>query len=286
MDALSQGASIASLLIVVVPAAVPIVGAVLAFSLGQSWVGAFAAGGAAMVVVLVLVAALVLPGTIRRVIYGFRYRRVEITLELDARGGRIHSRTTRVAIGIVRTGIRTVKDRYCAPGPRCDGRLIRGQGARAGLHHEPRVRQGTARVVALLWDANDECWNYQLDLGAPLAAGAEREVVLEQNLDFRGVAYEPRLQRTVLDPTDHLVLRLRLPDTHWPLEVEGEEILKGGRPKRLPVVIDAEHREVYLEVRKPEFGGVYRLRWSPVDPGNRDPIRTVQATTLENHVPA
>lgn len=131
--------------------------------------------------------------------------------------------------------------------------------------HAPQVLQGDARILGPLYDAPNDFWIYQMDLGASLSSGAEREVRVVQKLDFSPVDYPPRLQRTILDPTDHLVLALRVPAAQWPITAEGVELLSGHRPKEMPVEVDDRRREVRLEVDGPRFGSVYRLRWLPVE---------------------
>jgi hypothetical protein len=142
------------------------------------------------------------------------------------------------------------------------------------------VIQGGARILGPLYDDPNEFWIYQMDLGASLSAGTDREIRLVQDLDFRSVEYAPRLQRTILDPTDHLLLALRLPENHWPIDAEGEEILPGNRPKKVSVDIDQRAREVRLNVNKPRFGSVYRIRWSPVAPEPEPHLDTVTQAAM------
>jgi hypothetical protein len=254
--AIDQATSIASSGLVLAPVAVALIATVSGFALGPPWIGAFAGGALAMVLLVVLLLLFPLHGAMRCLFYGFRFRSVQITMEIDAHGDRQHRRFSSFATRIVRTGIRRIPDRYCAPGP--------AESEATSARHAPKVVSDNAQVLDILYDQNDECWIYQMDLGAPLSAGTDCDVDVEQNLDFSAVGYEPRLQRTILDPTDQLVLCLRVPEHCWPLHAVGEEILPGDRRKSIAVIKDDAHREVRLEKQRPRFGSVYRIRWNPL----------------------
>lgn len=283
INAAAQAVGISASVLTILPLLIPLSGAAVAFALGHPWIGAFAAGAAAMLCALVVLLALPLRGALRRILYGFRYRVAETTLHIDADGPRVHRRTSRYCVKIVRTGIRRIPDRYCAPGPGREARRLQSHGPRAVPGHRPRVVSGAAKIVGLLWDSDDECWNYLMDLGAPMSAGAQREIKLEQAFDFCGVGYDPRLQRTILDPTDRLILRIRMPAERWPVTAEGEEFLPEHHPRTLPVNVDEAHREVTLDVAKPKFGHVYRLRWSSVSPRSQSPTPAVDARPADSY---
>jgi len=269
---IGQAASIGSFLWVAVPLLAPLLALIVAFALGHSWIAAYAAGAMSMLLLLILVLMYPLHQTMRRIFYGFRFRDVEIVLEIDSEGLRRHTRSAKFLSRIVRTGVRHLPDRYCCPGPPARDSRSASQSARRPTghaqarppSHAPRVIAGDARILGPIYDQLDECWNYQMDLGGALSAGTDREIQLVQDLDFTKVGYGPRLQRTILDPTDHLLLVLRLPANYWPINAEGEEMLPGDRPRKIPVTIDDSHREVRLEVSRPRFGSIYRIRWSPV----------------------
>ncbi len=87
--------------------------------------------------------------------------------------------------------------------------------------------------------------------------------MLTQDLDFSDVNYAPRLQRTIPDPTDRLVLCLRLPPGEWPIEAWGERWDVAERSCK-----DTE--TVRLLRKLPAFEEYSRLRvavgWSAVPP--------------------
>jgi hypothetical protein len=294
VEAISQAASIASFLWISIPLIVPLAGAIIGFSFGHQMIGAFAGGAISMLLVVALLLMFPLRPMMRRLFYGFRFESVEITLDLDADGPKQHKRHSAFKAKIVRTGIRSLPDHYCAPGPGVgEGGVAEPKTSTHGQlqapitisrptpgppQHAPRVIQGDARILGPLYDPPNEFWIYEMDLGASLSSGSEREIRLVQDLDFRSVEYGPRLQRTIIDPTDHLLLALRLPENQWPIGAEGEEILPGNRPKKIPVSIDQRTREVRLEVNKPRFGSIYRIRWSPVGP--KSPLDTAELATI------
>ncbi len=264
--ALAEASSIGALVLVLVPMLAPFAASAIAFSLGHEWIGSFAAGAVSMFVLLVLVIAFPLHQALRRIFYGFRLCHVEIAMSLDDQAPKVHRRTAVFQPRIVRTGERHIPDRYCAPGPRSALQSQVGTPSSKPAH-SPRVVRGNAQILGPLYDSADDCWNYQMDLGASLASGIVREIRLEQTLDYRSEDYEPRLQRTILDPTDHLTLRLKIPRERWPIDAEGEELLSGNRPRKLKVNTDEEHGEVVLEVKKPRFGRIYRIRWTSTEAG-------------------
>jgi hypothetical protein len=283
-SALSQAASIASFAWVALPVLAPLAAVAAGFALGHPMLGAFAGGAIAMLVLATLVLAFPLRAMIRQLFFGFRHRSVEVTLRIDENGPRQHQRDLALDTRIVRTGIRKIPDQYCAPGPAAktdlepalraldqaldtDPRIAISSVPASGPTHAPRVVQGDARVLGPLYDPPNDFWIYDLDLGASLSAGTDRQIRLQQDLDFRMVEYAPRLQRTILDPTDRLLLALKLPNHLWPVEAEGEEFLNPSRPRKLPVQTDERMREVRLVVDRPRYGHIYRLRWSPARPG-------------------
>ena len=273
-SALAQAASIASFLWIAVPAVVALAAIPVGFLSGHFWIGAFASGAATMLLLLIVLLMYPFHQPLRRIFYGFRITDLQVTIEIDAHGVRCHRRRIQFATRIVRTGIRHLPDRYCCPGPRA--------GDDVPLRHRPRVVTGNARILGPVYEQSDDCWIYQMDLGAPLSAGTDRTVQLTQELDFTPVNYEPRVQRTILDPTDHLTLCLKVPSNCWPVEASGEEVLPTGGLRAVPVVEDAEHNEVRLDVRRPHFGSIYRIRWSPVN----EAWRTQQAPSGQYEVPA
>jgi hypothetical protein len=274
--AIKQAASLGTAVAMLAPIAVAAAAVVSGFLLGHPWIGAFAGGALSMVLLQAALLMFPLHGVMRRLFWGLRFRDVRVTIEIDRHGERRHRRRTEFDVQIVRTGIRKVPDRYCAPGPR---------GTQTDEpRHAPKVVSGNARALGVLYDHNDECWLYEMDLGAPLGAGALCNLAVEQELDFSGVGYEPRVQRTILDPTDHLELRLNVPDGCWPVKAVGEEILNGDRRKSLELEIDDAHREVRLEVNEPRFGSIYRIRWEPAHQTWRVPITL--ATDLPEFTPA
>jgi len=232
-----------------------------------------------MLLLIILVLMFPLRPMMQRLFYGFRFTSVEITLFIDATGSKQHKRYTTFKAKIVRTGLRFLPDHYCAPGPGIGSGAARPEALNeepsppsftirrptSGMPlHAPRVIQGGARILGPLYDDPNEFWIYQMDLGASLGAGTNREIRLVQDLDFSSVDYFPRLQRTILDPTDHLLLALRLPENLWPVDAEGEELMSGNRPKKIELDIDERLREIRLKVTKPRIGSVYRIRWTPV----------------------
>lgn len=293
VEAISQAASVASFLWIVLPVLLPLAGALIGLLLGHGWIAAFAGGAIAMLCAVVLVLTFPLRPMLQRLFYGFRFQSVEITLDLDADGAKRHKRYSTFKAKAVRTGMRSLPDHYCAPGPEIGAsastkeELPDGQGfpqitirhgAQGKPGHAPRVVQGDAHILGPLYDAPNGFWIYQMDLGASLSSGTERDIRLVQDFDFRSVAYAPRLQRTILDPTDHLLIALRVPEHRWPVDAEGEEILPGNRPKKISVKFDHRAREVRLEVAKPRFGSVYRIRWSPTQLDT--PPQTAEQTAI------
>lgn len=269
VNAIAQASSIASFAWLLAPVAVALAASVVAFALGHSWLAAFAAGALAMFLLLVVLLTYPLHKMLRRLFYGFRFTNVAITLAIDGNGSRQHVREVELDARIVRTGIRRLPDRYCRPGP---------MAGRGEPRHTPHIVEGQARVVDVLYDEAAGCWIYGVDLGGPLAAGTDRHVRLQQDLDFTDVQYEPFLQRTILDPTDHLRLRLRVPAKYWPLQASGEEWLLAERARNVDVVIDEEHHEVRMDVAKPRFGSIYRIRWAPADTARHAPLIALNAT--------
>jgi hypothetical protein len=256
VNAIAQASSIASFAWLLAPVVVAVAASVVAFALGHSWVGAFAGGAATMDLLLVVLLTYPLHKMLRRLFYGFRFTNVSVTLSIDENGSREHLREVALDARIVRPGIRRLPDRYCQPGPRAGDEAPR---------HRPRVVDGPGRVLDVLYDEAAGCWIYGIDLGGPLPAGTERSVRLHQELDFSRVEYEPWLQRTILDPTDHLRMCLRLPARYWPVSAWGEEGLPAERARKVDVVVDAEHHEIRMDLPKPRFGSIYRIRWAPVD---------------------
>jgi hypothetical protein len=296
VEAISQAASVASFLWIAVPVCAPVLGAIVGFSLGHPLIGAFAGGAFSMLLLLILVLAFPLRPMMRQLFYGFRFRSVQITLDLDAEGLRQHKRHSTFKARIVRTGIRRLPDHYCAPGPGIGIGGLTGSATPNHVAHQPefhisrsvpgqpthapKVVQGDARILGPIYDDPNEFWIYEMDLGASLSAGTDREIRLTQDLDFRSVEYDPRLQRTILDPTDHLLLALRVPENRWPIDAEAVEILPGNRPRKVSIHIDERLREVRLEVTKPRFGSIYRIRWSPIKP--TPPWDTAEQAAVSN----
>ncbi len=102
VNALAQASSIASVALMAAPIVAALLGSAVAFGLGHPWLGAFAAGAAAMVLVVTLLLAYPLHEMTRRLMYGRRLSCVEIALDVDAASARRHKRTVALDSRIIR----------------------------------------------------------------------------------------------------------------------------------------------------------------------------------------
>jgi hypothetical protein len=265
---LREATSIASFLWVAIPVAAAFAGTVASFASGHAWMAAYAGGAASMTVLLAFLMLYPLHPMLRRFWEGFRFTSIEITLELDAKGPRRHVRSVEFLARIVRSGIRCIPDRFCRPGPRAhDAEAPDRSASDLQLRTCPyplSIVEGRGRVLGPLYDDAVDAWTYQIDFGASLSAGSEHRIRLTQELDFRGATYAPRLQRTIIHPTDRLVLILKVPEAAWPVGASGEEQGMGERTRSIPIKADEAHHEIRMDVSRPRFGSIYRIRWDPI----------------------
>jgi hypothetical protein len=270
---LREATSIVSFLWAAVPVAAAFGGTATSLAYGHVWAAAYAGGAASMAIVLAFLLMYPLHPMLRRFWEGFRFACVEITLEIDANGTARHQRSITFVARIVRSGIRSLPDRFCRPGPRADAEALKWSSSQTDeLRPCPypfRIVEGRGRILGPLYDDVADAWTYQIDFGGPLSAGSEHRVRLTQELDFSDVEYEPRLQRTILHPTDRLVLILKVPEADWPVNAWGEESGMGERTRNIPVNEDKSHHEIRMDVSKPRFGSIYRIRWGSPSAGVR-----------------
>lgn len=258
LKALSEAGSIAAFLKLLAPVAATISGAIVAFALGHGSIAAFLAGGLCALIVATLGVFFPLRAVFRRLVYGYRLVEVRITLLIDAFGSNQHERIVELVPHIIRTGTRLIQDRYCEAEPRSDDRKA--------PQHKPTLVGGEGVVLGPTWDGASRLWRYYVELGAPQVAGDETRLTLRQLLDFRRRPHLPTLQRTIVEPTDSLTLKLVLPASHWPVVACGEAVVPGDLRRRMEVELDAAHHEIQLHVPNPRFGTSYLIRWTSVSP--------------------
>jgi hypothetical protein len=261
IEACAQASSIGFGLTALVPVASAVAVLLGGLLSGNAWLAAGAAGALAAAVIGVILALGPLHEPVRRLILGARFKRVAVRTVLKVNGH--HTREVEYDIKIVRTGVRRIADRYCCLGPTRDvSRRLDRSPSPSTPSHAPRIVRGGASVMGPLWDTAEACWHFLVDFGSPLASGTTRTISIEHTIDWSHLDYAPRIQRTVLDPTDELELRLQFPGVDWPSESRGEELVSSRKARDLTVTRDAERKELIMVVSKPRIGHTYRIRWN------------------------
>jgi hypothetical protein len=107
---------------------------------------------------------------------------------------------------------------------------------------------------------------YYVHFGRELAIGERVEVRVRQELYDYQRAFEPFLSKVVVEPIDHLVLRVAFPRDRLPSgEVVGREMSAedptGVLIQTVPCKVDMESREVRWDIPSPIVGRMYELRW-------------------------
>lgn len=262
VEACAQASSIGFGLTALVPAVGTVAALIAGLVSGTDWLAAAAGGVMAISVIGAMCALGPLREPIRRLFWGVRFPRVTVKTVLNANG--LYLREVTYEMKIVRTGLRRFADRYCCPGPTrgIASNEIDRPCLTPSLPHAPRVTQGGASILGPSWDTAEDCWHFLVDFGSPLSSGTDRTISIQQTIDWSHLDYLPRIQRTVLDPTDKLELRLQFTDVAWPSESWGEELISTRKARDLRVKRDAEHKELILIISRPRLGRTYRIRWS------------------------
>jgi hypothetical protein len=248
-----------------------VIGAVTAFVAhltAKDDVAWFATGVCAAYLFLVAMLFLSTPA-IRRIVWGYRIRRLELRAIIDVGDPSIHHLRTRMTLEMIRAGLRGFWSGY-----RSKSRALPSDMAPPA--HRPHLVSGAQSVGAPVREGGDDEYHYHAYFGRPLPIGAVRDVVVEQTIFENSEATRSCLSKVITEPVDKLILLVQLPVSMWPSEFEAEEVLPGQeRPSILTAAVDDANHELRLEIDRPVFGREYRLLWA------RQPVKSRPIPGLE-----
>jgi hypothetical protein len=258
IDAFVAAVSLTSGLAVLLPPLVAIGVGAWGWLAGHSQIASVALGAAAGVLSSALIAFTVLHPVVRRLLYGYRFERLEILHQIDDEIWWRHHLRIHIHLRVIRTGLRIIQNRYtCSAVP---------QAGSEAPSHRPRIVAGAHEIFGPVFD--NPSWIYWILLGGALSSGQRREISVEQDLCDAEDTRQQRISKTVTEPIDHLVLRVRVPEAMWPVEAEAYERIPGqDRARSITLVEDAPVRELRLIVHKPTFGREYSINWTMPQPG-------------------
>jgi hypothetical protein len=250
--ALAEAVNVSSAAVLVAPVVVGAALAVYGAVTSRPTIAAAGLGAVALVLVAAVAGFTMLSGSIRRILYGYYFKKLEIVYSVDEHDERRHRQETTFDLHVVRSGLRIIPARYWWSGSRSSEDNDR--------HHAPRLIRGAQEILGPVQDSR--WWIYWIYLGRAQPSGTDRQIVVTHDLLDEDRRFQPVLAKTVIEPLDRLVLRVRLPPSMWPVRVEAEETIPAlDRSKTYPCELDEAGREIRLDVRRPVFGHKYRLRW-------------------------
>lgn len=106
---------------------------------------------------------------------------------------------------------------------------------------------------------------YYVHFGHELAMSERTEIkVLQELYDTKG-KFEPFLAKTIIEPVDHLTLRVALPRNQTPSKIQFTEgsgsVPSDSLIRKETGKFDADNREIRWEIQSPVLGHRYEIRW-------------------------
>ena len=266
-EAMSLGAAFVTLAPLAIGAGAVVAGVLT----DDSSLAMFAVGVVATLLLLTL-AAIVSSGSIRRIVAGYRIREWVVIDTVDAEHPYVHHRRNRLDIGTMRAGLRgiwvTYRSQSCAS---ADGR---GDAARDSQATSPQYECGESHEEA-------DCLAFPLYFEGPQPHGKEIHVEIAQNIYESPCAARSWVSKTIAEPIDRLEIRVKIPATAWPLDLEGRQVIPGqDRVSTLDIDVDVDDLEARLTVPHPVFGREYGIAWTR-RPAGREPATGRHAASTE-----
>lgn len=209
---------------------------------------AFAAGIA--VTLAVVVATYLRASPARWLLRGYRWIRAEYYYRVDENDPKHHSQTITIELESMRPGVDHFENRYLWSGK--------------GREFEPRVQsRGHVLMGAPIQRG---LWKYYfIHLGHELQVGERVTVEIFQDLYDDEGKFEPFLAKTIIEPVDHLVLRVALPRALRPAQIICSEtssaIPTDSLVQKMPGQYDDKSGEISWSIPSPIFGHRYEIRW-------------------------
>lgn len=217
----------------------------------RAWVApffAFALG--ILVAVVAIIAVYISSSPTKWLIRGYRWIRAEYLYRIHDDDPRHHSQTITILLEAMRPGVDLFENRYLWSGK--------------GKEEPPKIISPGATLLGPLVQRG--LWKYYyVHLGRELSTGERTEVKILQELYDDEDKYEPFLAKTVIEPLDHLILRVVFPKDRPPREavcnVGSAAVPANAVIQRTPCQYDSESRELRWEIPEPVFGHRYEIRW-------------------------
>jgi len=253
-DTLKEALSVGAAVITLVPVVVAGTAAVCGVVVGDERLAIFA-GGVLLALFGLGAGALAGSSSIRRIVLGYRIERLEIIDEPDEQEPWTHHRRTRIDIRTTRAGLRNVWSTYRSESRGPDD----GEEA---LAHYPKVTS-PGHQCGNPHEEADSYWTVPICFDGPQPIGKEIHVAIEQTICEGRCLLRSWVSKTVSEPIDLLVIRVKIPSTAWPVDLEGRQIIPGqDRASTLRIDVDMADGEARLTVRRPVFGREYGIGWT------------------------
>lgn len=245
----AAGLNVVAAIVVLTPLVLLVVGAIVAFLTSATPVALLCVGLLVGAISPLIFVVLLLPGLLARFARGYRWERAEYSLELDPQAPDSQTFRLRLNVLAVRPHVTVVENRYHWTGE--------------GTQQPPVVERGARGILGPI---PVDMWQYYyIHLGRSLPINGTREIVIRQEFEDIGETFQPFFAKTVIEPIEVLVLRVRflgntVPGSVWATAGYPQPTTTAEADISDKLLYDG-HREARLEVRNPQHNRRYAIKW-------------------------
>lgn len=202
------------------------------------------------ITLIAVVAVYLKASPVKWLLRGYRWVNAEYLYTIHEDNPKHHSQLITIVLESLRPGVDHFENRYLWSGE--------------GKEDSPKLQSPGHSLMGP--PVQRGVWKYYfVHFGYELAMAERMEIkILQELYDTKG-KFEPFLSKTIIEPLDHLTLRVVLPKTQTPTKID---LTEGSGPVPSDSMIhketgkfDTNNREIRWEIQSPALGHRYEIRW-------------------------